>query len=268
MDILNDWPTDLPSDLDESQMEALTRILAKRLAIVQGPPGTGKTHVSVIAIRLLLENMAPEDPPILLAAHTNHALDQLLRLVSKYEPDFIRLGGWTKDMEIIKPRTLYEVEQAVKHGNPKGSLRGPALLKIKQLSRELIHLLSPLTEGTEPLKATLFKKYGVISDHQYESLIKGAKDWIRAGTEDDISGDIAMWLGDERVEAKQRTLPEDLGIEFEEVDLEFEQLKEIEAENKLVDEEDHETLKRPPNDLQRTVYWPSEHRCERADGRC
>ena len=226
-------------------MEALIRMLAKQLAIVQGPPGTGKTHVSVIAIRLLLENMAPDDPPILLATHTNHALDQLLRLVSKYEPDFIRLGAWTKDMDIIKPRTLYEVKQAVKQSNPKGSLRGPALLKIKQLSRELIHLLSPLTDAGEPLKATLFKKYGVISDPQYESLIKGAKEWIRAGTEDDVLGDVAMWLGEERVEAKQRTLPEDFGIEVEEVDLEFEQLKEIEAENKLVDEEDHETLRGP-----------------------
>lgn len=58
-----------------------------------------------------------------------------------------------------------------------------------------------------------------------------------------------MWLGDERVEARQRTLPEDFGIEFEEVDLEFEQLKEIEAENKLVDEDDHETLRGP-----RTIF--------------
>ena len=245
VDVLNNWPIDLPSDLDESQMEALRRMLAKRLAIVQGPPGTGKTHVSVIAIRLLLENMAPDDPPILLAAHTNHALDQLLCLVSQYEPEFIRLGGWTKDMEIIKPRTLYEVKEAVKHGNPKGSLRGPAIMKIKQLGRELVHLLSPLTEGNEPLKATLFKKYGVLSDGQYESLLQGAKEWIRAGAGDDILGDVAMWLGDERVEAKQRTLPEDFGIEFEEVDLEYEQLKEIEAENKLVDEEDRETLRGP-----------------------
>ena len=226
-------------------MDALRRILSKRMAIVQGPPGTGKTHVSVIAIKLLLENMTSDDPPIILAAHTNHALDQLLRHVSAFEPEFIRLGGWTKDMETIKPRTLYEVKNAVKHSNPIGSLRQPALTKLKQLAKDMIQLLIPLTEGNEPLKATLFKKYGVISDAQYESLVQGAKEWIRAGAEDSVSGDIAMWLGDERVEDKQRTMPEDFGIEFEEVDLEFEQLKEIEAENKLIDEEDHETLKGP-----------------------
>ncbi len=33
-DILEDWPT-LPSHLDESQLDALKRILTKRLAIVQ-----------------------------------------------------------------------------------------------------------------------------------------------------------------------------------------------------------------------------------------
>lgn len=79
VDILSDWPNDLPSELDQSQMDALRRILSKRMAIVQGPAGTGKTHTSVIAIKLLLENMNSNEPPIILAAHTNHALDQLLR---------------------------------------------------------------------------------------------------------------------------------------------------------------------------------------------
>lgn len=38
VNILNDWPSDLASELDASQMDALRRMLAKRLAIVQGPP--------------------------------------------------------------------------------------------------------------------------------------------------------------------------------------------------------------------------------------
>ena len=54
---------------------------------------------------------------------------------------------------------------------------------------------------------------------------------------------MAIWLGDEKLEAKLRISPEDFGIEFEETDLEFEQIKEIEAENKILDEEeDFETL--------------------------
>jgi len=243
VNILENWPSNLPSELDASQVEALRRILTKRLAIVQGPPGTGKTHVSVIAIRLLLENMTSDDPPIIIAAHTNHALDQLLRHISAFEPEFIRLGGWTKDMEVIKPRTLYEVKESVKHNAPLG--RRSALGKLKQLAYDMINLLKPLAEFKEPLIANLFKRYGIISDTQYESLIKGAKEWVRAGAEDSVTGEIATWLGDERIAAKQRTLPEDFGIEIEEVDLEFEQLKEIEAESKLVDEEDRDSLRGP-----------------------
>lgn len=45
VDLLEDWPENAESSLDASQVDALRRILTKRLAIVQGPPGTGKTHV-------------------------------------------------------------------------------------------------------------------------------------------------------------------------------------------------------------------------------
>ena len=243
MNILEEWPTHFPSILDASQMDALQRILAKRLAIVQGPPGTGKTHVSVIALRLLLENFRPEDPPIIISAHTNHALDQLLRHVAKFEPNFIRMGAWTKDIEVIKPRTLFEIKDAVRHSNPIGGLRNPALAKLKQLTKKMTVLLAPLTQGKELLNSKPFEQYNVISYDQYDSLVKGAKEWIRAGIEDDPHGDIAAWLGDELIEAKYRTMPEDFGIEVEEVDLEYEQLKEIEAENKLVDDEDRDSLR-------------------------
>ena len=221
-------------------MDALKRILAKRLAIVQGPPGTGKTHVSVVALRLLLENMRSEDPPLIVSAHTNHALDQLLRHVAKFEPGFIRLGAWTKDTEVIKPRTLFEIKDAVKYSNPKGGLRNPALARLKQLKKEMTLVLAPLTQGKELLNSKTFKQYSIISREQYDSLTKGAKEWIRAGA--DPLGDIAAWLGDECIEAKYCTMPEDFGIETEEVDLEYEQLKEIEAESRVVDE-DRESLK-------------------------
>ena len=243
VDILEDWPAGFFSALDVSQMDALKRILSKRLAVVQGPPGTGKTHVSVIALRLLLENMGADDAPIIISAHTNHALDQLLRHVANFEPDFIRLGAWTKDVDIIKPRTLFEIKDNIKHSNPKGSLRNPALAMLKQLTKKMTVLLAPLTQEKEMLNSKLFEQYNIISYSQHDSLVKGAKEWIRAGDENNSLGDIAAWLGDERVEAKFRTMPEDFGIEIEEVDLEYEQLKEIEAESKLVDDEDRESLR-------------------------
>ena len=243
MNVLAEWPAELTSALDTSQMDALRRILTKRLAIVQGPPGTGKTHVSVIALRLLLENLAAEDPPIIISAHTNHALDQLLRHVAKFEPDFIRLGAWTKDIEVIKPRTLFELKGAVRHSNPLGGLRNPALARLKQLTKEMTILLAPITQGKEMLNSRLYEQYDVISYAQYDSLVKGAKEWVRAEPDDESAGDIAAWLGDERIEAKYRTMPEDFGIEVEEADLEYEQLKEIEAESKLLDDEDRDSLR-------------------------
>ena len=243
VNVLEKWPAELPSALDTSQMDALRRILTKRLAIVQGPPGTGKTHVSVIALRLLLENLAAEDPPIIISAHTNHALDQLLRHVAKFEPDFIRLGAWTKDIEVIKPRTLFELKGAVRHSNPLGGLRNPALARLKQLTKEMTILLAPITQGKEMLNSRLYEQYDVISYAQYNSLVKGAKEWVRAEPNDESAGDIAAWLGDERIEAKYRTMPEDFGIEVEEADLEYEQLKEIEAESKLIDDEDRDSLR-------------------------
>ena len=274
---------DLPCEVDQSQLEALQRILGKRLSIVQGPPGTGKTHVSVIALRLMLRNMKPGDPPILVSAHTNHAIDQLLRHVAKFEPNFIRLGGMSTDLEIIKPRTLYEIKQSIKCKNPPGSLRGSATKQLKKLANDIKAILKPLTLGNALLDPSLLQRYDVISSEQHQSLISGASDWFsgmffpdlslplypRIKTfwsqmlfpyysrvckrcsdsafyigDTDIEGEMAIWLGDEKVKANLRISPEDFGIEFEEVDLEFEQIREIEAENKILDDDDDfETLR-------------------------
>ena len=221
VDILNALPG-VPRALDPFQWDALRRIVTKRLAIVQGPPGTGKTHVSVVALQLMLQNMKDGDPPILVAAHTNHAVDQLLRHIAQFEPNFIRLGGMSSDAE-IKKRTLYEVKQSEKIDNPPGSLRGRALKELRRLTKEMMAILSPLTSGKDLLSASTFEDYGFISSEQRQSLVKGAKEWFSA----DISADdvLATWLGDDKLEAKLRIAPEHFGIEFEEPDLEFEQLK-------------------------------------------
>lgn len=109
VDVLKDFPKNAKTSLDRSQQDALAHIFKKRVALIQGPPGTGKTHVSVIALKLLIHNMSPTDPPIVVACQTNHALDQLLRHVASFEENFIRLGGRSKDTGIVKQRTLYNV---------------------------------------------------------------------------------------------------------------------------------------------------------------
>lgn len=242
VNIINSWPQENPPVLDASQFEALRRILTKQLAIIQGPPGTGKTHVSVVALELLTRNMVPGDPPIIIAAHTNHAVDQLLRHVGKFEPDFIRLGGMTTDLENIKPRTLFEVRNSTRLADPASAPKGPSLARVRKLSDAMKNLLAPLSETNQPLPSELFKKYGVITETQFASLAKGAAEWVRVDEPGQVQGDIAMWLGTELVKAESRTLPEDFGFDVEEIDLEFEQLQEIEAEGKL-DDEVMDTLK-------------------------
>jgi helicase required for RNAi-mediated heterochromatin assembly 1 len=85
-------------------------MLTKQVAIVQGPPGTGKTFTSVAAIKILVANLRDNDPPLIIAAQTNHALDQLLNHVMKFEARVVRLGGRSdkENTEILK-RTLYEL---------------------------------------------------------------------------------------------------------------------------------------------------------------
>ena len=244
VNILEDWPKDATSELDPSQLTALHRILTKRLAIIQGPPGTGKTHVSVVALQILLKNMRFGSSPIIIACQTNHALDQLLRHVAKFEPDFIRLGGRTSDMEIIKPRTLF----AVKGGAPPGMIPGgwkiPTTKMMGRIHQEMLELLKPLGEGSEPLESKLFKDLGIITEAQHESLVKGAAEWFRADFSQ-IPGDMGMWLGKDLLVFKRNIRPEHFGFDFEEVDLEFEQLKELEAETKLDDDDDYDTLRGP-----------------------
>ena len=246
VDILKNWPSDGLPELDQSQLSALHRILTKKLAVVQGPPGTGKTHVSVIAVKLLLENMRPGDPPIILAAHTNHALDQLLRHIAAFEPNFIRLGGRTNDQDVIKPRTLFELKKATTPPEIIGGLQRPASVKQKALVKDLTLILDPLVDSREEKKEilpiSLLLKHGIISQAQIKSLEKGAANWVSDHEPKDVSY-LIKWLGRELVPANRRTMPEDFGIEVEEVDLAFEQLKEMEAEGKTTDDEDYETLR-------------------------
>lgn len=247
VDILKDWPQPqrLQTELDDSQQAALHRILTKKLAIVQGPPGTGKTHVSVVALKAILQGMVPSDPPIIVTAQTNHALDQLLRHIAVFEPDFIRLGGRTLDQEVIKKRTLFEIRSAMSVPNIPGGLKGSSQKRLRDVIEQLMTLLSPLTTDKEPLPASLFLKLGLMTREQHDSLERGAQEWVRLEQQDHVSGDVAAWLGDQLIRVERKYQPEDFGFEVEEVDLEFEQLKELEAEAKGATDEDFDTLRGP-----------------------
>ena len=243
VDVLSEWPGRAPSALDASQLSALHRVLSKRVAIIQGPPGTGKTHVSVVALQTLQANMTSEEPPIIVSAHTNHALDQILRHIALFEPDFIRLGGMTLDEEVIKPRTLFEVRKAVKLDNDRPPL---GLMKARNLTKQMCEMLKPLTAGEEPLPGALFAGFGIITDSQNDSITRGAQEWHCVNDAGLPSGDMAMWLSPKNLEPARRTFkPVDFGIQIEEADLDFEEILEIEAEQKASAEDEIEALKGP-----------------------
>ncbi|KAI9832987.1 MAG: hypothetical protein M1826_000766 [Phylliscum demangeonii] len=230
VNVLDCFPATPPSNLDQSQLQALERILTKKMAIIQGPPGTGKTHVSVTALQVLLKSRAADDPPIIIASQTNHALDQMLRHIAPFEDNFVRLGGRTLDQEVIKLHTLHELRKLKRMPVFAGGLRGPAQSRLRRLEQKMTTLLDPLHEQAEPFSAETFHSAGLISEAQKKSLDQGHKGWVHAVRSDHPSGSVAAWLGDELVHINHFTRQEDLGLEYEDSDLEFEQIKETEAE--------------------------------------
>lgn len=249
---LRRWPEEPPTTLDSSQLSALQRILTKRLSLIQGPPGTGKTHVSVVALKALLSNMSFYDAPIIVACQTNHALDQLLRHVARFEPNFARLGGRSKDTGIIKRRTLFALRQAERtRGIPgPGNRRGFHRSRLGEIQNDMCLLLSPIAkaQGNDQeskrkglLDHNVFKNFGLLTQSQCDSLERGDTQWTSA------SGDeipLKQWLGSQLTKIDRCAKSENLGFVYEDADLEFEQLQEIEAEaNAQDDEDDFEHLK-------------------------
>lgn len=233
IDILSDWPSEPQNNLDESQWEALHQILTKRLAIIQGPPGTGKTHVSVSALRLFIANWRPKDPPIVVAAHTNHALDQLLNHVSAFVPDYIRLGGRSLD-ENVKQRTLFEVSKGTSVPRLHGSILPYIRQKFDNLRETMGELLSAFSgeDMQEPLPAAFFLQHGAITEKQYELLCVGADRWTGSSTEP-----MSIWLGDAFTNNRVSYDDDSFKQAEDEVDLEYEQLKELEQEQDYLDDD-------------------------------
>lgn len=79
------------AQLDEDQLTAFHRALGVRdMLVVLGPPGTGKTRtISEIARARAL---APERAPVLVASHTNRAVDNVLAKLSK-DVVVVRVGN-------------------------------------------------------------------------------------------------------------------------------------------------------------------------------
>jgi helicase required for RNAi-mediated heterochromatin assembly 1 len=227
-DILQQWPPSPMGILDDSQWLALREMITKELAIIQGPPGTGKTFTSLAALKFMLENKGPDDPPIVIAAQTNHALDQLIKQVAEFEKNYVRMGSRSTESEIRK-HTLFELRRENLVPRVTGGVWQAGKQQHKRLAKVIAEVLKPLTQvnSDQPLKAAMLLEYGLLRQDQVDSLIKKARDWERGGT---VTDPLHAWLGTTVTEFRY-PYTGNFGFDNDERVLEYEQLREIEMEN-------------------------------------
>ncbi|KAJ5035137.1 uncharacterized protein L3040_008396 [Drepanopeziza brunnea f. sp. 'multigermtubi'] len=227
VDVIKGFPENISSSMDKSQLKACETMLTKKIALVQGPPGTGKTFVSVSALRVLISNLRPNDPPIIVTAQSNHALDQLLKHVMKFEPNILRLGGQSdKSNEKILKRTLYELRKSNPSAPGLGKGIKAAAMEHESLCVQIKTIISPLLDD-RILTAETLLKHGVITQAQSDSL--HADEWVEDDEEND--SDIASWLTEEGLMRIQGAPMINFGLPLEEIDVELEQLRDLEEAN-------------------------------------
>ena len=78
-------------DFNQSQQQAIAAALKQRLTLIHGPPGTGKTHVACEIVRHKLQG--EEKSPVLVAAETNMAVDNLTRKLLQLGMRVVRIGN-------------------------------------------------------------------------------------------------------------------------------------------------------------------------------
>lgn len=175
VNVLDGFPNVPSSGMDDSQMAACQRMVTKKISIVQGPPGTGKTFTSVSALRVLIENLS-SNSPIIIAAQTNHALDQLINHILAFEPNVVRLGGRSdkENVEIIK-RTLYMLRMSTKDF-PEGSKGMKSVYAaLENRINEIQTTMAPLLTENILTEEMLFEE-GIINEAQKQSLYE--EGWV------------------------------------------------------------------------------------------
>lgn len=137
----------------------------EELAIVQGPPGTGKTFTSVGALQSLVQTLKPV--PVIVAAETNHALDQLLSACSQaFEAKYVRLGGRSEDEEISSNTMFQMTKNSVKNkSNPRAEILR------KRAEKDIENCISLCFPLDTVVSAQTFLDAELLTEDQYSSLL-------------------------------------------------------------------------------------------------
>jgi helicase required for RNAi-mediated heterochromatin assembly 1 len=228
--------------MDDSQIRALHRIVTKELAIVQGPPGTGKTFTSVSALKVLLANRYHEEPPLIVAAQTNHALDQiLLHLIGSDDitgARICRVGGRTES-EQIEQHTLFRLRERT--NTPIGASGFRALEGSRHTSIDKIRILADGVFNDRLLDPESLLTAGIITEAQYKSLVD---DTMEQTETHENFGPFSIWLADECVESQViRTKRAELA-NGDDADLQAEEFEyDGDLDNIADDEEDQDRIR-------------------------
>lgn len=215
----------------------------------------------------MLDNHCPGDPPIIITCQTNHALDQLLRHVALVDPEcFVRLGGRSKDKEIIKPRTIYEIREKAKVTLLRSNTKGMASKDIRRIATQMQRTLGLVIESMEddsakeisdedeaPINLEVLKGYDILNEDQCKSIEQVAKQWSTAGKSESEQNALFKWAGTAIQASGNPTTAPDF-FDFEETELTAEEIQEIEAEAAPVDDDDLEYLS---GDYYRIKPWLS-----------
>lgn len=187
------------TNLDNSQLSAVHRILTKELSIIQGPPGTGKTFTSVQALRILLDSQQVRGRNIVVvAAQTNHAVDQILGQLISLGFNTVRLGGRTQNEE-MKRYSMYNLRR---RAMPPRKQRAEKDYKTLEAARQ--RTMSQLEEIVESifsealLTPQALQEAGIITQKQLESLLD--QDGYECESVDESDCILSQWLTDQRVE--------------------------------------------------------------------
>ncbi|KAI9711490.1 MAG: hypothetical protein M1820_002053 [Bogoriella megaspora] len=238
-DVLKSWPEADHDLFDPTQQDAIRRMTTKSLAVIQGPPGTGKTYVSVATIKALLANMSENDPPIIIACQTNHALDQIMHQVAEFEPKFARMGGFSKD-PIVKDRSIYELRLQYRNIRVKNDPRSKAGKEMKSITGGTPFDLKHLSSDQPCIDVLQLFQKGIISESQYNNFLKGANEWVQGGAK--METPMQLWLGKGLVKTS-RHQPSIFDIfEEEDPEMELEDIKAGEAENVAKEDEEMDSL--------------------------
>ncbi|WFD19887.1 hypothetical protein MCAP1_002128 [Malassezia caprae] len=121
--------------LNQSQLRAVAMMLRERVSLVQGPPGTGKTRTLVQAVRLLKQHFQVPHP-VLLAAHTNVAVDNLVEGCVRAGLTVVRAGSSTAARASVAEHTLDA--HLARHASAPALAEAEAQLKECQATRDAL----------------------------------------------------------------------------------------------------------------------------------